>query len=124
MIKSINRSTEFSQLEHNMIWLSKIIYAFDTRFDELNQENPLAPDRIFEMHEAMREIYDSIKNLYPLHDGYALYPIHTSLYVALKSLIDLNRNATINEIHVVGLELKSLSDAMVKATQRLIRERE
>ena len=88
----------FKRLGKNTIWLARTLPAFTQRYDDLGQQNPLAPERIEEMWAVIKMFRRTINEVYNANEQRQLHHALDYHTVLLARLVDLDRNATPEEV--------------------------
>jgi len=105
----------FKRLGKNLIWLVQTIPAFMDRYDDLGQQNPLAPERIEEMWAVIRMYRRTINEVYNKSEREHLHHALDNHVSLLNGLIELDRNATCDETTAVMGAINNVTELMIKA---------
>ena len=93
MYKKINTA----KLVKDVVWMAKMLPAFNTRYDELGQENPLVNERVSEIREVIKDLQKVIAATYNASEKIKICTKLNIFETQLQELVELDRNATEQE---------------------------
>lgn len=104
----------FKRLGKNLIWLVQTIPAFMDRYDDLGQQNPLAPERIEEMWAVIRMYRRTINEVYNKSEQELLHRALDKHVNLLSGLVELDRNATCAETTNAMVAINNVTEMMIQ----------